>query len=159
MSEGPVWIKEKGELQISGKRHTALDAQTLCGYLDSLVGASVAEVIVHNLEYRLGKVDAARIKMEKKGLTLSQVVDYLAQSDSASGFGITKVTLTGNPPNQAEVEVSNPSVKGTSGAAKSLLSAWWAGVLTSLLGKEFDVKHVAYDEQQDTMKCLLTLRT
>lgn len=152
MSEDAVWDTEKGELRILGKRHTAIDAQTLCSHLDSLVGVQVAEVIMHNLEFRLGKLDAARLRTEKTRASLPELVEHLAKSDRLSGVGITKVTLSKNPQDRIQIEVTNPSVKAITGAAKAFLFGWWAGALTTLFDKEFDVKSVVYDESRDLLE-------
>jgi len=149
VAEDTVWDTEKGELRISGQRHTAMDAQTLCNFLDSLVGTQVAEVIMHNLEFRLGKLDAARLKAEKGKASLTELIEHLTRTDRLSGIGITKVIMSGNPQNSIEIEVTNPSVKGPTGAAKSFIFAWWAGVLTSLFDKEFDVNGATYSEEKN----------
>ena len=138
MSEEAVWDKENGELRILGQRHTAIDAQTLCNYLDSLTGAQVAEVIMRNLEFRLGKLDAARLKGERPQATLQELVDHLARTDRFSGLGITTVSLPESSQASIEIEIGNPSVKGTAGAAKAFAFSWWAGALTALLDSEME---------------------
>ncbi len=55
MGEDIVLDRAKGELRIHGKRHTAIDAQALCDHLDSLVGPTVAEVIINNHPVPIGK--------------------------------------------------------------------------------------------------------
>ena len=152
LNEDAVWDTENGELRILGQRHTAIDAQTLCSHLDSLVGLQVAEVIMHNLEFRLGKLDAARIRAEKPQASLAELIETFAKSDRLSGVGITKVTLSNNPQYLARIEVTNPSVKATTGAAKSFLFGWWAGALTALFDKELDVKNVDYDETRNLLQ-------
>ncbi len=152
MSEDAVWDTDKGELRILGKRHTAIDAQTLCSHLDSLVGVQVAEVIMHNLEFRLGKLDATRLRTEKTQASIPELVEHLTKSDRLSGVGITKVTLSKTPQYPIQIEVTNPSVKAATGAAKAFLFGWWAGALTALFDKEFDVKSVVYDETRDLLK-------
>lgn len=149
---------EKAELRILGMRLTAIDAQSLCNHLDSLVGVKVGEVIMHNLEFRLGKLDAARLRAEKPGATLNDLVEHLRRTDQLTGVGMTTVKLPDNPGEQVEVEVANPSVKGTEGAAKSFIFSYWAGALTALLNKEFDMQNVVYDNEKDLMKCLITRR-
>src|SRR5208337_667484 len=114
-------VSEKGELRILGIRLIAIDAQTLCNHLDSLVGVKVGEVIMHNLEFRLGKLDAARLKAEKPGATLNDLIEHLRMTDRLTGVGMTTVSLPENFSEPVEVEVANPSVKGTEGAAKSLI--------------------------------------
>ena len=158
MSEETVWDKEKGIIHILGQRHTAIDVQTLCNHLDSLVGAEVAEVITHNLEFRLGKLDAARLRAGKPQANLTELVEHLMKSERLSGVGRTKVTLPEDQENPILIEVSDPSVKGTTGAAKTFLFSWWTGVLTALLDKEFDVKYVAYDEENNLLKCQIAKR-
>ncbi len=158
MSEETVWDTEKGELRILGQRHTAIDAQNLCDFLDSLVGIQVAEVIMHNLEYRLGKLNAAKLRSENLKSTLDQLIEILIKADRLSGAGITKVVRVENPNDPIQVEIANPSVKGTTGAAKSFIFSWWAGALTSLFDKEFDVKNVAYDEEKNVLKAQIVPR-
>jgi hypothetical protein len=158
LSGDAVWDTEKGELRILGKRHTAIDAQTLCSHLDSLVGVQVAEVIMHNLEFRLGKLDAAKLKTERPQASLPELVEHLAKSDRLSGVGMTKVTLSKSPQNPMQIEVTNPSVKAASGAAKAFIFGWWAGALTALFDKEFDVTNVVYDEPRGLLKCQIAPR-
>lgn len=44
-------------------------------------------------------------------------------------------------------------MKQITGAAKSFLFSYWCGVFTELLGKEFKIDHVTYDENKNLMKC------
>lgn len=158
MSEDTVWDTEKGELRILGQRHIAIDAQTLCSHLDSLVGTQVAEVIMHNLEFRLGKLDAARLKASKPHAPLPELIEQLTKSDRLSGAGVTQVTLPDAPEDLIRCEVSNPGVKGVAGAAKSFIFSWWAGALTALYDKEWDVKNVAYDERRNVLTGIIARR-
>jgi hypothetical protein len=158
VTEDTVWDTEKGELRILGQRHTAIDAQTLCNFLDSLVGIQVSEVIMHNLEFRLGKLDAARLRAEKGQVSVTELIEDFVRTDRLSGIGITKVTMSENPQNSIHIEVTNPSVKGSTGAAKSFIFAWWAGVLTSLFDKEFDVNGAAYSEEKNMIVCQMVSR-
>ncbi len=139
-------------MRFLGKRHTAIDAQTLCNHLDSLVGIQVAQVIMHNLEFRLGKLDAAKVKVEQPRATLDQLIEHLNKMERLSGIGVTKVALPEKPQAPIQIEVTNPSVIGTAGAAKSFVFSWWAGALTALLGKEFDVKDAVYHEEKNLLK-------
>ena len=123
-----------------------------------MVGVKVGEVIMHNLEFRLGKLDAARLRAEKPGATLNDLIEHLRTTDQLTGVGMTTVRLPENPSEPVAVEVANPSVKGTEGAAKSFIFSYWAGALTALLDKEFDMKNVAYDKEEDLMKCLIAPR-
>jgi hypothetical protein len=123
-----------------------------------LVGVKVGEVIMHNLEFRLGKLDAARLKAGKPGASLNDLVEHLRKVDRLTGVGMTTVRLPENPSEPVDVEVANPSVKASEGAAKSFIFSYWAGALTALLDKEYDVKNVVYSVEKDLMKCLITSR-
>jgi hypothetical protein len=152
LSKDPVWDTENGELRILGERHIAIDAQTLCNHLDSLVGVKVAEVIMHNIQFRLGKVDATRLRTEKPQSSLTELIEHLTNSERLSGTGITKVVLPENLQESILIEVTNPAVKGTAGSAKEFLVAWWAGALSVLCNKELDVKHISYDEGSKVLR-------
>jgi hypothetical protein len=158
MTDDLVWDKEKGELRILGRRQTAMTPQTLCNHLDSLVGIKVAEVIVSNLEYRSGKDETEMFRKEKPQATLSEMVDLLVRYDSLTGVGITKVTLPKNDQDHIIVQISNPSVKGTVGAAKAFLFSYWCGALTTLLNRNLEIEDVAYDEKKNVMTCKIVLR-
>jgi hypothetical protein len=132
--------------------------QTLCNHLDSLVGIKVAEVIVSNLEYRSGKDETEMFRKEKPQATLSEMVDLLVRYDSLTGVGITKVTLPKNDQDHIIVQISNPSVKGTVGAAKAFLFSYWCGALTTLLNRNLEIEDVAYDEKKNVMTCKIVLR-
>jgi hypothetical protein len=149
---------EKGELRISGVRLTAINAQALCDYLDTLVGARVAEVIMHNLEFRLGKLDAAKLRAEQPKATLRELIERLARDDRLSGFGITKVALSENAKNPIEIEIENPSVRGSVGAAKAFAFSWWAGIFTAFLGKEMDVENFNYNKERNLIECQIVPR-
>ena len=157
-AEGPTWDREKGELWIVGRRNTAIDAQALCDYLDSLVGSQVAEVIINNLESRAGKQDGDWVRKEKPELATNELIKFGEEWDRMSGVGATKVTLPEDKISPIVLEISNPSVKGTQGAAKAFLFSWWAGMLTSLLGKSFEYKNVLYDQEKNIMKCQIVPR-
>lgn len=75
------WDKAKGELRILGHRHLAIDADALCERLDSLCGPQIAEVIINNHEYRLGKEDAAKVRHERPQATIGEMVDLLAEAE------------------------------------------------------------------------------
>jgi hypothetical protein len=113
----------------------------------------VAEVIMNNLESRLGKEDGARLHEENPKAGVNELVQMLIESDLLSGVGVTRVTLPEDQASPITVEISNPSVKGTAGAAKAFLFSWWAGALTSVLGRELEVNNVIYGEGKNVMKC------
>jgi len=158
LSEVPVWDEAKGELRILGKRYAAIDVESLCQHLEALVGVQVAEVIIDNHETRLGRQDAARVRQEKPQATLSEIVSHIEKSDRLSGMGITTVTFPETSDKAITVEMSNPVVKATVGAAKSFMFSYWKGVLSVLLGKEFDMNNVIYDETKSLLKCQFTPR-
>ncbi len=153
-----VTVSENGELRILGTRLTAVDAQSLCNHLDALVGVKVGEVIMHNLEFRLGKLDASKLKTARRGASTKDLIAQMITVDRLTGVGLTTVTLPEDPSGSINVEVANPSVKGIDGSAKSFMFSYWAGALTALLEKEFDVKNVVYNEEQNLMKSLITPR-
>lgn len=157
-AEGPVWDREKGELRIRGRRNTAIDAQALCDYLDSLVGSQVAEVIINNLESRSGKQDGDLLRKEKPELTTKELIKLCEEWDRMAGVGATKVTLLEDETGPVFLEISNPSVKGTQGASKAFLFSWWAGIISSLLGKNFEYKGVLYDREKNVMRCEIVQR-
>lgn len=156
--EGPVWDREKGELRILGRRDTAMDVQALCDHLDSLVGVQVGEVIINNLEFRLGKQDGDSLRKEKPELTIDELIKYIEEWDRMVGVGASKLTMPQTTGGPILLEVWNPSVKGNQGAAKAFLFSWWAGVLSSLLGKILEYKNVVYDQEKNIMKCEIVPR-
>ena len=156
--EEPVWDKKAGELRILGRRNTAIDAQALCDYLDSLVGSQVAEVIMNNLESRTGRQDGDWVRKEKPQLTANELIRFGEEWDRLSGVGATQVTLPEDKTSPIVLEISNPSVKGTQGASRAFLFSWWAGMLTSLLGKNFEYKNALYDQEKNIMRCEIVPR-
>ena len=158
MSEDVVWDKAKGELRILGQRHAAVDIQGLCEHLDLIVGPVVAEVVMNQHEFRQGKDDAANIRQEKPKAAIQELLDSFANAEALSGIGVVKVTIPEASPGPIDVEISNPCVKRTTGAAKSFLFSYWCGLFTQLLGKEYEINEVAYDENKNLMKCLIIPR-
>ena len=147
MNGDVVLDADKGEIRLFGKRHVAIDAQSLCEFLDSLVGTQVGEVIMHSLEYHLGRTEAERFKEKNPQATLNDLIERFVGADRLSGVGLTKVTMSSNPQHLVLIEIANPGTKGSTGAAKSFIFSWWAGLLSLHLGKELDVNEVWYDEQ------------
>jgi hypothetical protein len=158
LSEDVVWDKAKGELRILGQRHAAVDIQGLCEHLDIIVGPMVAEVVMNQHEFRQGKDDAANIRQEKPKAAIQELLDSFANAEALSGIGVVKVTIPEASPGPIDVEISNPCVKRTTGAAKSFLFSYWCGLFTQLLGKEFKINEVAYDENKNLMKCRIIPR-
>jgi len=153
-----VLDKTKAEFRLFGQRQALVDVKSLCDHLDSLVGPVVGEVIMNNLESRLGREDATRLREASPKATVEELVAKLEETDLYTGMGITKVTLPKDPGAQIKLEIWNPIVKGNSGAAKSFLFSWWCGALTSVLGRELDIKTVDYDEKAKMLRCELGAR-
>jgi len=156
--EGLVVNREKGELRIFGGRFTAVNAQMFCDLLDALVGTTVSAVQMHSVESRLGKEDVERIRRERPQATVQEIINLLIETDCVSGVGITRVTLSGNQDGPIFVEISNPSVKGTVGAAKTFGLSWWAGAMSALFNRPFDLKDVVYDKDGNMTKGRLVPR-
>ena len=158
MSEDVVWDRAKGELRILGQRHAGVDIQGLCEHLDLIVGPMVAEVVMNQHEFRQGKDDAASIRQEKPEAAIQELLDSFTNAAALSGVGVVKVTIPEASLGPIDVEISNPCVKRTTGAAKSFLFSYWCGIFTQLLGKEFKIDQVAYDENKNLMKCRIIPR-
>lgn len=158
MSEDVVWDKAKGQLRILGQRHAAVDIQGLCEHLDLIVGSMVAEVVMNQHEFRQGKDDAASIRREKPEAAIQELLDSFANAAALSGVGVVKVTIPEASPGPIDVEISNPCVKRTTGAAKSFLFSYWCGLFSQLLGKELKIDYVTYDENKNLMKCRIIPR-
>jgi hypothetical protein len=153
LSDELVWDKDKGELRILGRRQLAITPQDLCNYLDSLVGVPVSDVIINNLEFRGGKQETELFRKERPNSSVRDLIDVLIKYDSLTGVGITTVTLPEQQDKPILLEIFNPCVKGTIGAAKSFLFSWWCGALSALLGKDFEARNAAYDEKSNAMRC------
>jgi hypothetical protein len=153
LSEEPFWDKAKGELRIKGQRHVAVDAQGLCDHLDLIAGTKVAEVIMNQHEFRQGKDDTANIRREKPDASIEQLVDLFANAEPLSGIGVVKVNPPKTAPGPVDLEISNPCLKRTTGAAKSFLFSYWCGIFSELFGKEFKIDQITYDEKENSMKC------
>ena len=142
---------DKGEISILGRRHAIVDLQALLRHLETLVGSQVAEVIIRSLETRLGRDDATRIRKENPNKTIQEIIESLTESDRVCGFGLTQVTLPQDDAGKAQLEVKNPYLKDNV-PAKLLHFAWWAGVLSGLLDKEFEIGDVNFDESSNSMR-------
>jgi hypothetical protein len=158
LSDDVVWDKAKGELRILGQRHVAIDIQGFCEHLDLIVGPMVAEVVMNQREFHQGKEDAASIRQRKPEAAIQELLDSFANAETLAGVGVVKVTIPEASPGPIDVEISNPCVKRTTGAAKSFLFSYWCGLFTQLLGKEFKIDQVAYDENKNLMKCRIIPR-
>jgi hypothetical protein len=135
--------------EILGRRHVAIDVDALCHHLDLLVGQQVAEVIMNHHQVRLGKDGAAFIRNQNPGASPTEIIEKLAEVWRFSGIGDVKARLVGP---ELELSIIDPCVKVTEGSAKSFMFSYWCGVLSNILGGEFEVGHLAYDSRQDVMK-------
>jgi hypothetical protein len=158
LSDDVLRDKAKGELRILGQRHVAIDIQGFCEHLDLIVGPKVAEVVMNQHEFHQGKEDAASAHQEKPEATIQELVNSFVNAEPLSGVGVVKVTIPETSLDPIDVEISNPCVKRTTGAAKSFLFSYWCGIFTQLLGKEFKIDQVAYDENKNLMKCRIIPR-
>lgn len=151
--------EEKAELRILGQRHVAIDVEALCQHLDSLVGVKVAEVIMDNHQFRLGKEDAAHIRGERPQATVQEILGAIMEADRASGAGATKITLPTSTADDIYLEISNPAVKETAGAAKAFVFSYWSGALSYLLNKQFEARDVRYDQSSNLLKGRIVAKT
>lgn len=160
MREEVSWDRKRGRLNILGHRHVAIDAQALCDHLDSLLGFQVAEVVMNNHEFRLGKEDAERVRHEKPQASIQEIIDQLEEADFLSGVGMVKVKLPSDPHNTNEVmvEVSDPCVKTTEGASKAFICSYWSGVMSGLLGEEFEATNLTYREDKNVLSYRIVRR-
>jgi hypothetical protein len=153
LSSVKVVDEANSEVRIFNRRHVAMDAEALCRHLETLTGAQVAEVIIGNHESQLGKEDAEEIRKQRPHATIQELLTILAELGSLSWFGVTTAKLAEGASDGVDLEVSNPAVKGTAGAAKALMFSHWCGALAYFLGKEFEATNVTYDERQNLLKC------
>lgn len=158
MNDELVLDRAKAELHLFGRRHAAVDVQSLCSHLDSLVGTIVGEVIMNNLETRLGREDGAWMRQTNPKASVRELVDMLIDSDLKTGMGITKVAIPEDLKAPIKIEVWNPIVKAEKGAAKSFLFSWWCGALMALLDKDLEIKAVQNDQKANIMRCEITPR-
>jgi hypothetical protein len=158
LDEGVVWDKAKGELRILGQRHTAVDMQGFCEHLDLIVGPKIAEVVMNQHELRQGKEDAASARQKNPKATLRELVDFFENAVALSGVGVIRVVIRDGSSSPIDLEISNPCVKQTTGSARSFLFSYWCGVFSVLLGKEFKIDDVTYDDKGNLMKCRIVPR-
>lgn len=157
MSEELISDAKKGELRILGQRHIAMDAEALCRHLDACVGLQIAEVIINNHEFRLGIEDVQTIRRQNPQVTDQQIVDILIRSEELSGTGVTRVTLP-HGADAVELEIANPAIKGTGGAAKALILSYWCGAISSLLKRDHEIANLEYDSENNVLRGQLKLR-
>jgi hypothetical protein len=148
--------REKGEVRILDQRFAMVDIAAFCQRWDALVGRKVAGVQMKSLEYHLGEEDAQAIMRKTPNATAEQVIAYLQETDRISGVGVTKVSRTS--PELIHIEIHNPVVAGTEGAAAFFASGWWCGALDTVLKGRFDVSDTIYDKEKNVLKFNLAAR-
>jgi hypothetical protein len=158
MSDRLVVNEEKGELRIDGRRHVAIEITTLLDFMDSLIGTRIAEVIINNIESRLGGEDCGHLRKQKPQASVREIATDLAHVDLISGIGITRFVFSGDKPEEITVETLNPCVTKTTGAAKSFGSSYYRGAFSVLLGKEFEVRDLVYDAKANVRRFRLVPR-
>jgi len=136
----------------------AFNVEALCEHLDSLVATSVAEVIMNNHEYRIGKRNAELLRTQKPEATVQEVIEQLSRAERQVGIGVVKVTLPRESTGAIDIEITNPCVKRTAGTAKALLATNWCGVLSSLFGGDFEAGNLTYHEAKNKITCKLSAR-
>lgn len=143
--------KESGILRVLGQRRLAIDVRTLCDHLDLLVGSKVAEVIISNTAFALGKEDVSRAVKDRSDSTVLEMVELFAQDQRLSGAGVCKVSFRSEK--SVDLEIFNPILKPTSGSSKAMLVSRWCGALSELLNEKMIAEKVEYDEVSDVLKC------
>jgi hypothetical protein len=147
---------EKGQVQILDKRFAVVDIAAFCQRWDDLVGRKVAGVQMKSLEHHLGVDDAEAIMRNTPDATAEQLITYLQETDRISGVGVTNVTRTGDE--LFHIEIQNPVVAGTEGAAAFFASGWWCGAMDTVMKRRFDVTDPTYDKEKNVLKFNLTAR-
>jgi hypothetical protein len=148
MVEGP----NANAREITGRRHVSVNIEALCEHLDQLVGQQVAEVIMNHHEVRLGKEDAEFMRKQNPNASPAEIVGKIAEGWRLSGVGDVqaKLKLMESGP-ELEISIGAPCVTKPAGSAKSFLFSHWCGVLSVILGGDFEAKNVTYDSEKDVM--------
>jgi arabinogalactan endo-1,4-beta-galactosidase len=105
------------------------------------------------LEFNRGKQEASKVALEGQGSPIVDLVKEIIKINRLTGMGITELSLPNNSNGTGTyiVEVQNPIVKKTEGAAGMFLISYWAGALSSLIGKQLEIKTINYDKSRDVM--------
>jgi hypothetical protein len=151
--------KSKGELRIHGMRHVAINVDALCKQFDTLVGTQVAETIMSNIEYHMGRWETEEIRKMNPQIGTEEIIDSLIESDLLSGVGIVEVQIPEiSRKGPVYFSVKNPAITATSGSGKAIIVSYWRGALAALLSQEFEVADVTYDDKENLLKCLFVPR-
>jgi hypothetical protein len=148
--------REEGEVRILERRFAVVDIAAFCQRWDALVGKKVAGVQMKSLEYHLGVEDAEAIMRKTPNATPEETILHLQEADRISGVGVTKATMVN--PDLIHIEIRNPVVAGTEGAAAFFASGWWCGAADTVLKGRFDVADTIYDEEKNLLKFNLKAR-
>jgi len=144
-------LSETGVLRVLGERRLAIDVRTLCDHLDLLVGSKVAEVIISNTAFALGKEDVSRVLKERPDATVLEMIEFFVQDQRLSGVGVCKVSFRSEK--SVDLEIANPVLKPASGSSKAMLVSRWCGALSELLNEKMIAEKVEYDDLSDVLKC------
>lgn len=139
-----------------GQRFAVVDVAEFCKRWDALVGRKVAEVQMKSLEYHLGEADANALMKKMPNATAEDNIAYLEEIDRVSGVGLSKVTRLGHE--LFQIEIQNPVVAATEGAAAFFASGWWCGAMDTVLKRRFDARDITYDEEKRLLKFNLVAR-
>jgi len=119
--------ESKGELRIHGMRHVAINVDALCKQLDTLVGTHVAETIMNNIEYHIGRGEVEEIRKMMPQAGRKEIIDSLIGSDLLSGVGVVKVQVPEDPSKDpVYFSVKNPAITAASGCGKAVIVSYWA---------------------------------
>jgi len=152
-----AWLKNRAEIILFdngfNQRLGAINIQALCDLLDNLYGPMVSATTMKYLEFNRGKQEASKVALERQSSSIVDLVKEIIKINRITGMGITEVSLPNNSNGTGAyiVEVQNPIVKKAEGAAGVFLISYWAGALTSIIGKQLEVKTISYDESRDVI--------
>ncbi|MGD8506599.1 MAG: hypothetical protein PVF15_08055 [Candidatus Bathyarchaeota archaeon] len=146
---------ERGEIRLCGTRIALINMLPACERIDKMFGTG-GEVIVNCMAFEPGRqLFEAMVKdnpNKNKEELLREMVDALPQT----GWGITNLKIINNAPPKIEVAVENSPVKTLQGSSKHLIGSFWAGVLSKYFSKQLKCVNFSYDENGDTLYCMIT---
>lgn len=148
--------RENGEVRILDQRFAVVDISEFCKWWDALVGRKVAGVQMKSLEYHLGQADARALMKKMPNATTEENTAHLEEADRISGVGVSKVTRLSDE--LFHIEIQNPVVAATEGAAAFFASGWWCGAMDTVLKKRFDVSDIRHNEERRLLKFNLVAR-
>ena len=145
------WLSNLAEIRLLNERLGAINIQALCDDLDSLYGPIVSATSMKYIGFNNGKRIASAIALKNPGLPILDLVKEIVRINRLTGMGISQVSLPKNSNGTGTfiVEIRNPILKKNEGAAGVFLISYWAGALTSLIGRRLEVKMIKYDKDRD----------